>query len=658
MKKQTAILFICTLIFLIPHQKVSGQQLKQIPYNNPGLLVDLGVGLWAWPIPMDYNDDGATDLLVVCTDTPYNGVYYFENTGEIDSESKLPIFNPAYRIGDAENNVSVSYINNKPVITTPGKYYPDFKNSAFNKPLNILAPNAKEIFPNGRIRANQWKFIDYNDDKIQDIIVGLGVWGERNYKGPEFYGWDDEFNNNGQWTNGPLHGLLYLLQNEGSNENPNYKNSKQLLNTDGIPLDVYGRPSPNFTDFNGDDMPDIICGEFRDGFTFFENVGDKKNPLFAPGRYLTNDDEKICMNLCMITPVAYDFNNDGWSDLIVGDEDGRVALIEHTGKVKDGMPIFLFPRYFRQKADKIKFGALATPFGFDWNGDGLDDILSGNTAGNIAFIENLGGEPLKWAAPKLLKADEKEIRILAGPNGSIQGPAEAKWGYTTLSVADWNHDELPDLIVNSIWGKVLWYENIGSRKNPKLSKAKPIKVAWEGNTPKPAWNWWNPEEYNLVTQWRTTPYAIDWTGNKLTDLVMMDHEGYLALFRRVKHQGEIILLPGERIFRLEGEETPLRLNDGEAGRSGRRKICIVDFDQDGKQDLLLNSENATFYKNIGEKKGITIFKDMGTLDKRKLAGHTSSPAFIDLSGNGVPELLIGAEDGFIYHQSNSFKNTK
>ena len=38
------------------------QKLERLPYNNPGLLVDLGVGLWAWPLPMDYNEDGLTDL--------------------------------------------------------------------------------------------------------------------------------------------------------------------------------------------------------------------------------------------------------------------------------------------------------------------------------------------------------------------------------------------------------------------------------------------------------------------------------------------------------------------------------------------------------------------------------------------------------------------
>ena len=61
-----------------------------------------------------------------------------------------------------------------------------------------------------------------------------------------------------------------------------------------------------------------------------------------------------------------------------------------------------------------------------------------------------------------LEAGGETIHIQAGPNGSIQGPCEAKWGYTVLNVADWDHDGLLDLIVNNIWGKIVWFKNTGS----------------------------------------------------------------------------------------------------------------------------------------------------------------------------------------------------
>jgi hypothetical protein len=661
MKKHFRVQITITICLIAIGLSSLGQKLERLSFNNPGLVVDLAVGLRGWPLPMDYNGNGLIDLVVVCSDVPYDGVYFFENIGRKDAQTGLPIFSKAKRLGDARKhlrpderldraaNVRVSYINGKPVVLTPGKIYPDFKNSLFEKPEMLVVKQDFHGYDRFHVRANQWEYVDFNGNGVFDLVVGIGYWGD--YRGGSY----DDF---GQWNGGPLRGWIYLFKNSGTNENPVYEEPQKLKTTDGTFIDVYGWPSPNFADFTGDGKLDLICGEFRDGFTFYKNVGTREVPLYAPGRALTHDDERLTMDLCMVIPVAFDFTGDGYIDLIVGDEAGRVALMEHSGEVVDGMPRFLPPKFFKQKADELNFGALSTPVGIDWNNDGRDDIIAGNSEGQIAFIENLGGVPVKWAAPKLLEADGEVIRIMAGPNGSIQGPAEAKWGYTTLTAADWNNNGLPDLIVNSIWGKVVWYENVGTISHPKLNSAKPVEVEWNRKAPKPEWNWWNPEGKELVTQWRTTPVAVDWNSDGLTDLIMLDHEGYLALFRREKRDKKLVLLPGERIFRLEGEEEPLRLNQGRGGSSGRRKITVVDFDGDGRLDMLLNSQNASFFRNMGENNGITTFRDLGPLDERKLAGHGTSPTVINITEKGGLELLIGAEDGFLYYLDNPLLNYK
>ena len=145
-------------------------------------------------------------------------------------------------------------------------------------------------------------------------------------------------------------------------------------------------------------------------------------------------------------------------------------------------------------------------------------------------------------------------------------------------------------------------------------------------------------------------------------LVMLDHEGYLALYERYRDGNRLRLKPGRRAFRIEGDgafdgnhnqvatdATGLRLNAGSAGKSGRRKLCVVDWNRDGKLDLIVNSANANILLNLGQRDGVTTFRDLGPVDELKLAGHDTSPTTVDWNNDGVRELLLGAEDGHFYY---------
>ena len=644
--------------------------MPRLAHQNPGLLADLGVGLWAWPLPIDYNRDGRMDLVVVCTDKPFNGTWYFENSGDVDPQLQLPIFRPARLLGKSAPSAGISYVTGQPVVTATasvkqgdifayrGNVYPDFLQTHFDRPTKLGAPERILTEP-GNIRQNQWKLVDYDGDGALDLTVGIDFWGD--------YGWDAAFNRFGDWTRGPLHGYVYLMRNTGTTARPVYAEPVRVQ-AGGRPVDPFGMPSPMWGDFDGDGDLDLLCGEFRDRFTYFENTGTRTRPDYAAGRPLALGGVPLVMDLCMITPTAVDFDGDGDLDLVVGDEDGRVAFLEHTGRVSGGVPQFLPPRYFRQFAAEVKFGALATPYAFDWDGDGDEDLISGNTAGYVGFIENLGGSPIRWAAPRYLTAGGRLIREQAGPNGSIQGPAEAKWGYSILSVADWDGDGLPDLMTNGIWGKVVWYKNVGTRTAPRLAAGQPVEVAPGTKSPKPAWNWWDPQGREFVTQWRTTPQMIDWNGDGLMDLVMSDHEGYLALFARSRAaDGTLVLGAAQRVFWGEGvsvynsngqpqnrESGLLRLNDGVNGRGGRRTFCVADWDGDGTPDLLVNSNpNVNFLRGLGrDAAGRWRFRDEGPVSAHVLAGHATKPTVGDWDRDGIPDLLIGAEDGFFYQLRN------
>ncbi|MFT4546474.1 MAG: putative neuraminidase [Verrucomicrobiales bacterium] len=594
-------------------------KLQPLKYNNPDLVVDLGVGLWAWPLPMDYDDDGDYDLVVSCPDKPSNGFYFFENPTQ-DPKVKMPVFKPGVHIGKTGHNVQVSYVDGQPRVLRENYEFINFKKDGFSEKKMIYA--TANVHPGkGRTRAEMWRYVDWEGDGDQDLVAGFGDWSD--------YEWDHAYDAQGRWHNGPLHGWVYLIEKDGDS----YADPVRVQAA-GAPVDVYGWPSPNFADFDNDADLDLLCGEFLDGFTYFKNIGSRAEPEYAAGVKLEGTDgEPLVMHLQMITPTAIDWDCDGDMDLIVGDEDGRVAFVENVS-VKDAqLPAFKQPVYFQQQADELKFGALATPFAHDWDMDGDEDILCGNTAGNIALFKNLDGKGSQWSAPELLKADGETFRIMAGASGSIQGPAEAKWGYTTLSVADWDADGRDDILVNSIWPKL---ELLRHTENGLTQQPLPF---WTKEAP-PAFYWWQTLAENLQTQWRTTPLATDFDGDGQLDLVILDQEGYLTCQSRAREETHIF---------LDEDLQPIRLNAGTAGRSGRVKLAVVDWDGDGRLDLLTNSENATWWRNCKDAgDGKVILKKIGNLARRNVAGHTSSPTVCDFDGNGKPDLIVGSENGRLY----------
>lgn len=628
--------------------------LQPLAYNNPGLVVDLGVGLWAWPIPWDADGDGDTDLLVSCPDKPSNGVWLFENQSGPGTE--MPVFAAGRRLGPTQHYVTPSYVDGGLRVLRTNTEWPDVTRTGLapgreiTLPLPVTAHTT--LFgtqPKGqRIRHNVWKYVDFDGDGALDIVQAAEDWSA--------YGWDDGYDATGRWVHGPLHGVLYWLRNEGSTASPRYAAPTPIM-AGGVRLDQpMGNPVPNFEDFDRDGDLDLLTGEFLDAFTYYENVGTRTRPEYAAGRPVNvRGGSRLRMDLEMVVPVAFDWNRDGHHDLIVGDEDGRVAFVESTGTLDASRtPVFEAPRYFQQRADTLKSGALATPTTVDWDGDGDLDILSGNTAGYIDWFENLSGpgvERPKWAAPRRLEAGGVTFRVMAGPNGSIQGPVEAKWGYTTFSVADWDADGLPDIVLNSILGEVVWLRNVGTRKAPRLAAPQPVEVEWNGAPPRLAWGWKTPTGKNLLTQWRTTPVVHDVTGDGLPDLVMLDTEGYLALFERAGKPGRLTLRAPRRAF-LDETGAPLRLNDRTAGGSGRRKLAIVDWNGDGRFDVLVNSSNANLLVQVGSKDGQWSFRDAGPLTSRNIEGHDVSPGTADFDADGVPDFLGGAEDGRLYYLRN------
>jgi len=350
--------------------------LQKLEYNNPGLLVDLDVGFKSDPLPMDFDGDGDYDLLISESSSyTESGVFYFEN---ISGNQDFPIFRygmkvstERFRQGYDGMCFEVSEVDGRTHVITPDRVndnlliYRDVPQNVFWDRSSLPLPASTHI---ENTRSNAWKMVDFDGDGVADLMCGLNTRVSGSY--------------------------LLFFKNSGTNGEPVYEDPIQILTEKGDPIGSTLRLEVLLADFDSDGDLDYIGVSRFAGFVYFENRGTPEMYSYAEGKPLMKGPEKLQMFSSYghaIKATAIDWNRDGHMDIIAGDEDGKVSLLKNTGQIKNGAPEFLAPSFFQQEAKYVDFGALTAPRIIDWDGDGLDDIVSGNGIGSIGFIKNLGG---------------------------------------------------------------------------------------------------------------------------------------------------------------------------------------------------------------------------------------------------------------------------
>lgn len=398
---------------------------------------------------------------------------------------------------------------------------------------------------------------------------------------------------------------------------------------------------------------DVITGSRYGGLHYYHNTSES-GVEFSPRLNLIGRDEIILRHPTILpTPVAYPNPVTGLSDLIVGGE-GALYYYRFTESFsKQGKPIYEKPTPVLEQNANLYSGSLTVPNVVDWNGDGFLDIISGNSEGRILFFRNVGtnSEPA-FLSGVPLKAGGQEIHIQPGYRMDIQGPGEARWGYTCPTVVDWNEDGLPDILMSDSTARHTVYINRGTKTEPKLDAGHPLYL----------------DGLELQGTWRVKP-AVAKLGERMA-YVALDGDDEFHLYWRLDDYN---LEDGGKLKLEDG--SAIGANYQKAGGTGRLKLNLVDWDCDGKVDLIvgthtissvpnpekglphsLDKPGATvlFLRNIGSNQQ-PIFQFPNLIKFREkpisLGTHSCSPAVANFGNSREPDLIVGEERGrFIFYK--------
>jgi len=214
--------------------------------------------------------------------------------------------------------------------------------------------------------------------------------------------------------------------------------------------------------WDDDGKKDLLVGQAMGTVSLFRNVGTDDAPDFDAGTTLQvgPTGSKVNINVtARATPTVVDWNDDGKRDLVVGSYDGKLRVFLNEGE--HYAPDFQATLFVTQPGggQLVVPGSRSSPDVRDLNGDGVADILTGNTNGQL----------LRYDGPDFGSYVAVEA---AGIPIDLAGMPRSR-----PFVCHWRDDPFPDVLIGAGDGFVHLYES--GREALALEAAPRIAAAGE-----------------------------------------------------------------------------------------------------------------------------------------------------------------------------------
>ncbi|MEJ2596212.1 MAG: T9SS type A sorting domain-containing protein [bacterium] len=262
---------------------------------------------------------------------------------------------------------------------------------------------------------------------------------------------------------------LFALHNSGN------KYNAEILSADrewpgSDPIRLFSFPAPAYIDVNNNGVKDMIVSPFdptglqsenKWSVWLYLNTGANNKPFFSLNQRNFLQAEMIDLGAGAY-PVLHDVDGDNLTDMVVGNYGSfRYAYYENYElKVVNQSKLSYFRNTGTQQAPSFRLwdanfagldglGKIAlVPAFMDMDGDGLTDLLAGDSTGRLIYARNKG---------------DNEFEVVT------ENYADINVGYFSApQLFDLDKDGLKDLVIGEQDGNLNYYRNAGSASSPSF----------------------------------------------------------------------------------------------------------------------------------------------------------------------------------------------
>lgn len=485
--------------------------------------------------------------------------------------------------------------------------------------------------------------IDVDNDGDLDImtwdVLGVGIYWFKN-KSKELYGHADSliFDAIGCWGNISEDGAEMPILNAFGSGCSIYINKTERTQHAGSTLTLI--------DFDNDGDKDILVG--GPGISTLWSATNGGTPSSANFVSATLSYPSTNPYNVPIYAAAYylDVNNDNKKDLIVATNemamnaitDSKSSIWVYLNTGTNSNPTFTTsPITAWLQSDMIDVGNNAIPTFFDYDADGLMDLVIANEGevsaggnlmlGNLTLYKNIG----TVTSPSYSKISDNFANV---KNDSLRGIA------ATFGDIDGDGDK--DMIIGDQTGKFHYYQNIAGVGNP-ASFAPVVKNAFGG----------------IDVGSFATPLLYDMDSDGKLDLIAGNQNGKIYYYRNKGTSTSPNFILEDSFL---GEIDVKRYGYGSASFA---VPCIVDLNKNNNYDLLVGSQSGYLYYYpdvqgfVSSTYTHTAFPLADSSFQNIEQGLRSAPATTDWNNDSYEDIALGIITGGLkMYQNNGVVSTQ